>query len=88
MNNEELKTVEGTEVSTEVEETNTGVSGGTVAAIGGLCILGGVLLHKYVISPVVENWKNRKGSKFVDNEPVDADFYEEEFDEDSTETKK
>ena len=80
--NEELKTVEETEVSTEVEETNTGVSGGTVAAIGGLCILGGVLLHKYVISPVVETWKNRKASKFVDNEPVDADFYEEEFDED------
>ena len=88
MNNEELKTVEETEVSTEVEETNAGVSGGTVAAIGGLCILGGVLLHKYVISPVVENWKNRKTSKFVDNEPVDADFYEEEFDEDSEETKK
>ena len=79
MNNEELKTVEGTEVSTEVEETTAGVSGGTVAAIGGLCILGGVLLHKYVISPVVENWKNRKTSKFVDNEPVD---------EDSEETKK
>lgn len=85
---EELKTVEeGTEVSTEVEETNTGVSGGTVAAIGGLCILGGVLLHKYVISPVVENWKNRKTSKFVDNEPVDVDF-EDEFEEDSEETKK
>lgn len=82
--NEELKTVEeGTEVSTEVEETKTGVSGGTVAAIGGLCILGGVLLHKYVISPVVENWKNRKASKFVDNEPVDV-----EFEEDSEETKK
>lgn len=81
MNNEELKTVEGTEVSTEVEETTAGVPGSTVAAIGGLCILGGVLLHKYVISPVVENWKNRKTSKFVDNEPVDADFYEEEFDE-------
>lgn len=79
--NEELKTVEeGTEVSTEVEETKTGVSGGTVAAIGGLCILGGVLLHKYVISPVVENWKNRKASKFVDNEP--------EFEEDSEEAKK
>lgn len=86
--NEELKTVEeGTEVSTEVEETRTGVSGGTVAAIGGLCILGGVLLHKYVISPVVENWKNRKTSKFVDNEPVDVDF-EDEFEEDSEETKK
>ena len=82
--NEELKTVEeGTEVSTEVEETKTGVSGGTVAAIGGLCVLGGVLLHKYVISPVVENWKNRKASKFVDNEPVDV-----EFEEDSEETKK
>ena len=87
--NEELKTVEeGTEVSTEVEETKPGVSGGTVAAIGGLCILGGVLLHKYVISPVVENWKNRKRSKFVDNEPVDADIYEDEFEEDSEETKK
>lgn len=86
--NEELKTVEeGTEVSTEVEETKTGVSGGTVAAIGGLCILSGVLLHKYVISPVVENWKNRKASKFVDNEPVDVDF-EDEFEEDSEETKK
>lgn len=86
--NEELKTVEeGTEVSTEVEETKTGVSGGTVAAIGGLCILGGVLLHKYVISPVVENWKNRKASKFVDNEPVDVDF-EDEFEETSEETKK
>lgn len=85
---EELKTVEeGTEVSTEVEETKTGVSGGTVAAIGGLCILGGVLFHKYVISPVVENWKNRKASKFVDNEPVDVDF-EDEFEEDSEETKK
>lgn len=84
--NEELKTVEeGTEVSTEVEETKTGVSGGTVAAIGGLCILGGVLLHKYVISPIAETRKNRKASKFVDNEPIDADFYEEEFDE---ETKK
>lgn len=87
--NEELKTLEeGAEVSTEVEETKTGVSGGTVAAIGGLCILGGVLLHKYVISPVVENWKNRKGPKFVDNEPIDADFYEDEFEEDSEETKK
>ena len=86
--NEELKLEESTELSTEVEETKTGVSGGTVAAIGGLCILGGVLLHKYVSSPVVENWKNRKTSKFVDNEPVDADFYEEEFDEDSKETKK
>ena len=86
--NEELKTVEeGTEVSTEVEETKTGVSGGTVAAIGGLCILGGVLLHKYVISPVVENWKNRKSSKFVDNEPVNVDF-EDEFEEDSEEIKK
>lgn len=86
--NEELKTVEeGTEVSTEVEETKTGVSGGIVAAIGGLCILSGVLLHKYVISPVVENWKNRKASKFVDNEPVDVDF-EDEFEEDSEETKK
>lgn len=86
--NEELKTVEeGTEVSTEVEETKTGVPGSTVAAIGGLCILGGVLLHKYVISPVVENWKNRKTSKFVDNEPVDVDF-EDEFEEDSEETKK
>lgn len=85
---EELKTVEeGTEVSTEVEKTKTGVSGGTVAAIGGLCILGGVLLHKYVISPVVENWKNRKTSKFVDNEPVDVVF-EDEFEEDSEETKK
>lgn len=87
MNNEELKTVEGTEVSTEVEETKTGVSGGTAAAIGGLCVLGGVLLHKYVISPVVENWKNRKASKFVENEPVDVDF-EDEFEEDSEETKK
>ena len=86
--NEELKLEEGTEVSTEVEETNAGMSGGTVAAIGGLCILGGVLLHKYVVSPVIENWKNRKTSKFVDNEPVDADFYEEEYDEDSKETKK
>lgn len=87
--NEELKTLEeGTEVATEVEETNAGVSGGTVAAIGGLCVLGGVLLHKYVISPVVENWKNRKTSKFVDNEPIDADFYEDEFEEDSEETKK
>ena len=85
--NEELKALEGTEVSTEVEETKTGVSGGTVAAIGGLCVLGGVLLHKYVISPVVENWKNRKTSKFVDNEPVDVDF-EDEFEEDSEETKK
>lgn len=85
--NEELKTVEGTEVSTEVEETNAGVSGGTVAAIGGLCVLGGVLLHKYVISPVVENWKNRKTSKFVENEPIDVDF-EDEFEEDSEETKK
>ena len=85
--NEELKALEGTEVSTEVEETKTGASGGTVAAIGGLCILGGVLLHKYVISPVVENWKNRKTSKFVDNEPIDVDF-EEEFEEDSEETKK
>lgn len=84
--NEELKNLgEGIELTTEVEETNAGVSGGTVAAIGGLCVLGGVLLHKYVISPVVENWKNRKTSKFVENEPVDADFYEEEFDE---ETKK
>lgn len=85
--NEELKLEEGTEVSTEVEETNAGVSGGTVAAIGGLCVLGGVLLHKYVISPVVENWKNRKTSKFVENEPIDVDF-EDEFEEDSEETKK
>ena len=85
--NEELKLEEGTEVSTEVEETTAGVPGGTVAAIGGLCILGGVLLHKYVISPVVENWKNRKASKLVDNEPVDVDF-EDEFEEDSEETKK
>lgn len=88
MNNEELNTLEeSTELSTEVEETTAGVSGGTVAAIGGLCILGGVLLHKYVISPVVENWKNRKTSKFVDNEPVDVDF-EDEFEETSEETKK
>ena len=85
--NEELKLEEGTEVSTEVEETKTGVSGGVVAAIGGLCVLGGVLLHKYVISPIAETRKNRKASKFVDNEPVDVDF-EEEFDEDSKETKK
>lgn len=82
--NEELKIVEeGTEVLAEVEKQKIGVSGGTVVAIGGLCILGGVLLHKYVISPVVENWKNRKASKFVDNEPVDV-----EFEEDSEETKK
>ena len=87
MNNDELKLEEGTEVSTEVEETTAGVPGGTVAAIGGLCILGGVLLHKYVISPVVENWKNRKTSKFVDDEPVDVDF-EDEFEETSEETKK
>ena len=87
--NEELKTLEeGTEVATEVVKTKTGVPGGVVAAIGGLCVLGGVLLHKYVISPIAETRKNRKASKFVDNEPVDTDFYEEEFDEDSKETKK
>lgn len=85
--NEELKTVEeGTEVATEV--IKTGVPGVVVAAIGGLCVLGGVLLHKYVLSPIAGNRKNRKTSKFVDNEPVDTDFYEEEFDEDSKETKK
>lgn len=84
--NEELKTLEeGAELATEVVKTKTGVPGGVVAAIGGLCVLGGVLLHKYVISPIAGNRNNRKASKFVDDEPVDADFYEEEFDE---ETKK
>lgn len=86
--NEELKTLEeGTEVATEVVKTKTGVPGGVVAAIGGLCVLGGVLLHKYVISPIADTRKNRKASKFVDNEPVDVDF-EDEFEEDSEETKK
>ena len=85
--NEELKTLEeGTEVATEV--VKTGVPGVVVAAIGGLCVLGGALLHKYVISPIADTRKNRKASKFVANEPIDADFYEEEFDEDSKETKK
>lgn len=84
--NEELKTLEeGAEVATEIVKTKTG---GVVAAIGGLCVLGGVLLHKYVISPIAGNRNNRKASKFVDDGPIDADFYEEEFDEDSKETKK
>ena len=89
MNDEELKNLEeGAEVATEIVKTKTGVPGGVVAAIGGLCVLGGVLLHKYVLSPIAGNRKNQKASKFVDDEPIDADFYEDEFEEDSEETKK
>lgn len=92
MENELLQNVdETTEVSTEIDnnEEQNGSSMGTLALIGGIGVLGGVLLHKYLISPIMENRRNRKASSSDENDQFVVDVEAEEmFEEDSEKESK
>ena len=65
-----------TEVTGEIAEAGSGKSGKTVAIVAGT-VLGGVLLYKFVVKPLMAKHKAKKEAKAMANEVIDCENFEE-----------